>query len=133
MIAVLRIKHLEAGWPFQPESKVNDFRSTYTPHGRIDSLAFISVKYVDAGASMVHKKLAAYYESIGDLQHASKEYLSLAYISPLDVSSFYYAADLAYKADDYVDAIRYLKESPNSDSSLYAQFTLASLYVPKKR
>ena len=132
MIAVIRIKHLEAGWPFQPESKVNDFRTTYIPHGIVDSLAFISVKYVDVSSSAVHKKLAAYYESIGDIRRASKEYLSLAYIYPSDVSSYYYAADLAYKAEDYVNAIRYLNESPNSDTSFYAQFTLASIYTSQK-
>jgi tetratricopeptide (TPR) repeat protein len=88
--------------------------------------------YVDVSSNMVHKKLAAYYESIGDLKHASKEYLSLAYFSPLDVSSYYYAADLAFKAEDYPDAIRYLKESQNSDTSFYAQFTLASIYASQK-
>ena len=132
MIAVLRVKHLKAGWPFQPENKVNDFRATYIPHGIVDSLAFISLKYIDVSPVMVHKKLAAYYESTGDLKHASKEYLSLAYYSPTEVSSYYYAADLAYKAEDYINAIRYLNESPNSDTSLYAQFTLASIYFSQK-
>jgi len=98
----------------------------------IDSLAFVSIMYMDVNSSKVHKKLANYYESIGDLNHASKEYLSLAYISPLDVSSYYYAADLAYKAEDYTNAIRYLKESPHSDTSTYAQFTLASIYAAQK-
>lgn len=132
MIGVIRIKHLKAGWPFQPEATVNNFRETYIPIGIIDSLAFMSVTHVNVNSSMVHKKLAAYYKSIGDLKHASKEYLSLAYISPSDVSSYYYAADLAYKAEDYINAIRYLKESPNSDTSSYAQFTLASIYASQK-
>ena len=131
-IAALRIKHLKAGWPFQSEATVNNFRTTYAPNGMIDSLAFTSIMYMDVNSSMVHKKLADYYESIGDLNHASKEYLSLAYISPFDVSSYYYAADLAYKAEDYTNAIRYLKESPHSDTSIYAQFTLASMYASQK-
>jgi tetratricopeptide (TPR) repeat protein len=132
MIAVIRIKHLKAGWPFQPETSVNNFRTTYIPNGMIDSLAFTILKYVDVSSSMIHKKLAAYYESMGDLKHASKEYLSLAYISPSDVSSYYYAADLAYKAKEYTNAIRYLQESPNADTSSYAQFTLASIYYSQK-
>ncbi len=132
MIAVIRIKHLKAGWPFQPETTVNNFRTTYIPKGMIDSLAFISIMYVDVSSSMVHKKLAAYYESIGDFKRASKEYLSLAYISPSDVASYYYAADLAYKAKEYTNAIRYLQESPNADTSFYAQFTLASIYYSQK-
>jgi tetratricopeptide (TPR) repeat protein len=81
---------------------------------------------------MVHKRLATYYESIGDLKRASKEYLSLAYISPSDVASYYYAADLAYKAKEYTSAIRYLQESPNADTSFYAQFALASIYYSQK-
>ena len=132
MIAVLRIKHLKAGWPFQPEATVNNFRATYMPIGIIDSLAFMSVTHIDVNASMVHKKLAAYYKSIGDFKHASKEYAALAYISPLDISSYYYAADLAYKAKEYTDAIHYLRESPNADTSFYAQFTLASIYYSQK-
>ncbi|MCX6122054.1 MAG: hypothetical protein NTX44_10630 [Ignavibacteriales bacterium] len=132
MIAVLRIKHLKAGWPFQPETTVNNFRATYKPHGMIDSLAFASIMYMDVNPSKVHKKLADYYESIGDLSRASKEYLSLAYISPSDISSYYYAADLAYKAKEYTNAIRYLQESPSADTNFYAQLTLASIYYSQK-
>lgn len=132
MIAVVRIKHLKAGWPFQPETAVNNFRNTYTPHGMVDSLAFMTIQYVDVSPSMVHKKLASYYESAGDFEHASKEYLALANLSPLDVSSYYYAADLAVRARDTSDAIRYLRESPGSDTSSYAQYTLASFYYSQK-
>ena len=128
MIAVVRIKHLKSGWPFQPETTVNSFRSTYIPQGIIDSLAFVSVEYLDVTPVIVHKKLAAYYQSIGDLRRASKEYFSLAYRSPSDASSFYYAADFAYKAGDYTNAARYLRESPHADTSSFAQFTLASIY-----
>ena len=128
MIAVVRIKHLKAGWPFQPESTVNNFRTTYTPNGMIDSLAFVSVEYVDVTPVMVHKNLAAYYESVGNLLGASKEYFSLAYRSPTEASSFYYAADLANKAGDYASAVRCLEESPSVDTSSFAQFSLASIY-----
>ncbi len=133
MIAVVRIKHLKAGWPFKPENTVNNFRNTYEPKGIIDSLAFMTIKYVDVSPIVAHKKLAAYYESVGDLNHASREYLSLAYSSPLDISSYYFAADLAFKAQDYADAIRYLRESPGSDTSSYAQFTIASIYSTQKK
>lgn len=129
MIAVIRLNHLKAGWPFQSETTVNNFLFTYTPNGVIDSLAFISVKYEDVSSDLAHRKLAAYYESTGDFKRASREYLSLAYISPLDVSSYYYAADRAYKAGDYTSTIRYLKELPYPDTSSYVQFTLASIYA----
>jgi tetratricopeptide (TPR) repeat protein len=89
--------------------------------------------YENFSSGAAHKELAAYYESIGDLKHASKEYLALAYSSPMNVSSYYYAADLAYKTNDYTDVIRYLKESPNSDTSAYAQFTLASIYSSQNK
>lgn len=46
--------------------------------------------------------------------------------------AFYYAADLASKANDYTDAIRCLKESPNPDTSSHTQFILASLYLTKR-
>ncbi len=132
MIAILRLKQLKAGWPFQPENTINNFRTTYRPNGIIDSLAFISVEDANISSSMVHEKLAAYYKSTGDLKHAAGEYLALAYFSPSDASSYYYAADLAYEAREYSDAIRYLHESPNADTSSYAQFTLASVYYSQK-
>jgi tetratricopeptide (TPR) repeat protein/lysophospholipase L1-like esterase len=132
MIAVIRIKHLKAGWPFQSETTINNFRTTYIPDGMIDSLAFTSIKYIDVTSSMLHKKLATYYESNGDFKRASKEYLSLAYIFPSDVSSYYYAADLAVKAKEYSNAIRYLQESPNADTSSYVQLSLASIYYSQK-
>jgi tetratricopeptide (TPR) repeat protein/lysophospholipase L1-like esterase len=128
MIACIRIRHLKAGWPFQPDTTINNFFYTYTPVGVTDSLAFLRVKFENVSSEMAHKKMAAYYEAKGDLLRASKEYLSIAYTSPTDVSSYYYAADLAVKAGDYPDAIRYIKESPNADTSFYAQFTLASIY-----
>jgi tetratricopeptide (TPR) repeat protein len=132
MIAVVRIKHLNAGWPFQSETTVNNFRATYRPVGLIDSLAFMTVQYMDVTPSTVHKKLAAYYETRGDFKHASKEYFSMAYISPFDISSYYYAADLASKAKQFNDAIRYLQESPHADTSAYAQLMLASIYYSQK-
>jgi tetratricopeptide (TPR) repeat protein len=132
MIADIRIRHLKAGWPYQPESTVNAFRSTYTPHGTIDSLAFVSVIYKNKNSITGHEILATYYQSLGDFKKASKEYLSIAYILPMDISSYYYAADLAFKADDYEAAIRYLRESPGSDTSSYAQFMLATIYFSQK-
>ncbi|HUI29549.1 MAG TPA: hypothetical protein VLX91_04995 [Candidatus Acidoferrales bacterium] len=132
LIAHLRIEHLKAGWPFQPESTANNFRNTYIPHGIIDSLAFMTIQYANINSITAHKKLAAYYESIGDPERASKEYFAIAYTAPLDVSSYYYASSLAVKASDFTNAIRYLKESPGSDTSSYAQFTLASIYSSQK-
>jgi len=95
-------------------------------------LAFMTIQYIDVTPTMVHKKLATYYESIGDYELASKEYLAIAYSSPSAISSYYYAADLAVKAGDSTNAVRYLKESPGSDTSSYAQFTLAAIYSSQK-
>jgi tetratricopeptide (TPR) repeat protein len=133
MIADIRIKHLKAGWPFQPDSTVNLFRSSYKPHGIVDSLAYMAVMYGNMNATMGHKKLATYYQSLGDLKRASKEYLSIAYISPLDVSSYYYASDLAFKAKEYESAIRYLHESPYPDTSSYVQYMLATIYYSQNK
>lgn len=127
-IAALRVAQLKAGWPFKPETTINNFIYEYKPHGMIDSLALMNVRYQNITLEMVHKELAAYYESVGDLKRASKEYLSLAYAIPINISFFYQAADLAYKSQDYDNAIRYLKESSSTDTSSFAQYTLASIY-----
>lgn len=133
MVADLRIKHLKAGWPFKPDTTINNFIYTYKPKGIIDSLAFMTVKYNNVSIEKVHKDLAEYYNSKGDLKRASKEYLSLAYLSPQNASYYYFAADLAYKAKDYDNTIRILKETPNSDTNTYALFTLSSVYFSQKK
>jgi len=133
MIAYLRIKNLKSGWPFQPDTTVNNFIFTYKPNGIVDSLAFMAIKYDDVSIDRVHKDLAAYYKSTGDLKHASKEYLSLAYIYPHRASYFYFAADLAYKANDFDNAVQILNESPNPDTNAFAQLTLASIYFSRQK
>ncbi len=132
MIAVIRIKRLKAGWPFQPETTVNNFFFTYTPNGIVDSLAFMSVRYDNVSSEIAHKQLAEYYESFADFKRASKEYLSIAYSNPSNALAFYYASDFAAKSHDDTNAIRYLRESPNPDTSSHVQFILASLYLSQR-
>ena len=129
MIADIRIKHLKAGWPFKHINTINNFIFNYIPKGIIDSLAFLTEKYDNVSIEKVHKDLAEYYRSVGDLKHASKEYLSLAYTYPFNASYFYFAADFANKAKDFNNAIRILWESPFPKSSIYAQYNLASIYL----
>ena len=133
MIAVLRIKHLKSGWPFKPDTTVNNFLFTYTPNNIIDSLAFMRVKYDNVTSEMVHRQLAHYYESRNEFGRASKEYLSIAYSVPSYAAAFYFAADFAFKGKEYANAIRYFKESPSPDTSSYVQFTLASYYYTQKQ
>lgn len=132
-IAAIQVQHLKSGWPFQPETTVNNFLFTYTPQGIIDSLAFLRVKYDNVSSEKVHKQLAEYYMENGDFKKASKEYLAAAYAFPMQTSAYYYAADCAAKAGDFENAIRYLTESPHSDTSSYVQTTLASLFLSQKK
>ena len=132
MIGVLGIKHLKAGWPFKPENTINNFKFTYQPNGIVDSLAFSTIKYNDVSFEKVHKDLAEYYNLNEDLKSASKEYLALAYAFPMNASYFYYAAEYANKAKDYDNAIRILNESLNPDSSIYVNYTIASIYFSEK-
>jgi tetratricopeptide (TPR) repeat protein/lysophospholipase L1-like esterase len=132
-IADLRIKHLKAGWPFKPETTINNFIFEYKPKNTIDSLAFLTIKYDDVSIERLHKDLAAYFNSIGDLKRSSKEYLSLACTYPINSSYYYHAADFSYKAKDYDNAIRIFKESPFADTSNYAQYTLASIYFIQQK
>ena len=93
----------------------------------------MAVKYDNVSLDRVHKDLAAYYKSIGDLKRASREYLSLAYTYSHNASYYYFAADLAYKANDFDNAIRILKESPYPDTSAFVQITLASIYFAQQK
>jgi len=132
-IAYLRVQNLKSGWPFKPDTTVNNFIFTYKPKGKIDSLAFLALKYSNISVEKVHKDLAEYFKSIGDLKRASKEYLSLAYLHPFNSSYYHYAADLASKTKDYDNAIRILEDSPFPDTSAFAQFNLASIYFSSEK
>ncbi|HVO73628.1 MAG TPA: hypothetical protein VMT35_06370, partial [Ignavibacteriaceae bacterium] len=131
-IADLRIQHLKSGWPFKADTIVNSFISTYKPKGIVDSLAFLTIKYGNISLEKLHKALAKYYVSAGELKRASKEYLSLAYLFPTNKSYYYFSADYAYKAKDYDNAIRVIKISPDFKENAYALFNLSTMYLSKK-
>jgi tetratricopeptide (TPR) repeat protein len=52
---------------------------------------------------------------------------------PMKASYYYYAADLAYKANDYENTLKILNQSPNSDTNSYTQMTIASIYFSQKK
>jgi tetratricopeptide (TPR) repeat protein len=93
----------------------------------------MTVKYDDVSSERVHKELTEYYKSKGELNKASTEYLAIAYLYPLNTSYYYYAADLAYKANDYENTLIILNQSPNPDSSSFAQMTFASIFYSQKK
>ena len=113
LAADLLIKKLLAGWPFQPDTVVNQFRFTYHPVSYIDSMAFMCIKYNNVSVTGQHIALAKKYETEGRFNDAFKEYFALIKSEPHKSSYYYDAADLLLKSNEPLRAASVLESMPN--------------------
>jgi tetratricopeptide (TPR) repeat protein len=131
-IADLRIKHLKSGWPFQPPGTVNNFRFSYVPHGFIDSLAFLTLKYNDITTAQMHQSLGEFYASKGEYRKAYKEYYALVLTYPFAKSYSYKCAQYLDLAKEYRNEVRVLQGMPAYETDLYAQLQCGRVFLELK-
>jgi tetratricopeptide (TPR) repeat protein len=128
LVADLLAKKLMAGWPFQPDTVVNQFRFTYQPVSYIDSMAFMCIKYNDVFLYNQHKEVAKKYEQLGQFNEAFREYFSLIKSNPHESSLYYTSADLLLKANNPVKAISVLKMRPGFASDFNTLVKISQCY-----
>lgn len=133
--ADITIKHLTAGWPFQPDTVKNEFLFTYKPQTLIDSLALICVKYDNVDLTFAHQELARYYEKNGQFEKAFNEYLALVYTYPYNLN--YYITGVQFANLSHNDSLsRVILESMPKvmlDSSFFALTKLGKIALKEKR
>jgi tetratricopeptide (TPR) repeat protein len=129
LVADLRIQHLKAGWPFQPPETINNFRFTYEPHGFVDSLAFLTLKYNDITTAQTHQNLGTVYSSRGDYYKAFKEYYALVMTYPFTKSYYYKSAQYLDLAKDCKTEVKIFQSMPDYETDPYALFQCGKIFL----
>jgi len=124
----ISVMALESGWPFKPETVVNDFIFRYRPHSILDSLAFLAVKYDNINPFKIHSEMADYYTKTGDFERAFNEYLAMIHIFPFMTKTYFQAYKYAsiLRNDSLVKLL--FMPMPQRDSNYFALTRLASVF-----
>jgi tetratricopeptide (TPR) repeat protein len=128
LVADLTIKKLKSGWPFKPDSVVNQFKFTYKPTSVIDSIAFMCVKFANVSTDEKHRELINAYIKIGDKQKAFNEYFSLIKSTPYNVELYYEALKLLMDLNDYKKALYLLNSMPNKEKVFFVNLQIGKIH-----
>jgi tetratricopeptide (TPR) repeat protein len=119
-------------WPFVPFSRQQDYRGTYKPADRLDSLAFNvargGLKYPQAKLD-----LARYYESRNQIDSALAEYDGLIRDLPRSELPARYAATMLLKVNQTDRAVSYLEKSYLVRPTASTAFTLGVIALRAKQ
>lgn len=128
LVADLLVKKLMAGWPFQPETMVNQFRFTYQPVSFEDSMAFMCIKYNNITVYSQHIELAKHFASLGQYHQAFQEYYALIKSEPHELSLYFEAANFLIKAEEPLQAAVILQTSPNIANNFNGLIKIGQCY-----
>ncbi len=126
--ADLSIKALKAGWPFQPDTVVNQFIYTYKPVSMVDSISHMCVLYDNVSIGDKHRDLAKIYLDMGNKRKAFNEYYALIKINPYNTFLYYEALKLLDELNDYPKALALLLSMPNRDTDFFINLQIGLLY-----
>lgn len=132
LAADLTIKILKSDVPFQNHNSVDSFRASFKPKSVEDSLAFLSVSYVNKRLDRMHRDLAIYYSLKGNYLKAYKEYYSLIKWYPYDNPLYFKAYFYLLAAKEYAKATELLGSMPDVDNAFEALFLLGNQYYNLK-
>jgi tetratricopeptide (TPR) repeat protein len=128
LVAGLSIKKLKAGWPFQPESVVNNFKLSYKPDSFLDSIALMCIKYENVHIADKHIDLARYYALSGENIKAFNEIYSLIKTYPFYTQYYLQAAEYLYNAGDYENVRRLLLSVPYPRNDFLSLLNIGKMY-----
>ncbi|NIU23293.1 tetratricopeptide repeat protein [candidate division KSB1 bacterium] len=128
--ADLRIKILKGNWPFKPKSVPNRALIDYEPRTKADSIA-LKVWIEDINLERGHVQLAEHYEKLGQFDKAYKEYKSLIYITPHNVSPYLRAAHMLIKARKLNAALPYLRKSLELEDTAFANKWIGQILLDR--
>jgi tetratricopeptide (TPR) repeat protein len=128
LVAGLSVKKLKSGWPFQPESVVNNFKLTYKPSSFLDSIALMCIKYENVHISDKHLDLARYYASTGDNIKAFNELYSLIKTYPFNIQYYLQAADYLLNVDKKENVSWLLLSIPYPQNDFLTLLDIGKMY-----
>ncbi len=130
-IAYHEVRTVTTRWPFVPFSKQQDYRGTYTPTDKTDSLAFMvsrgGRKWAEAKAD-----LASYFESMGKIDDAVGEYDGLIRNFPQSERPLSLAAHALLSVNETDRAIPYLERAMQVGPTAYTSYALGVIALRKK-
>jgi tetratricopeptide (TPR) repeat protein/lysophospholipase L1-like esterase len=133
LVGLHRVTNLSYHWPFKEETgEFIDYRVIYKPSSTIDSLAFNVMVSKEESMTDAHQKLAKIHEKSGNIEDASREYLSVALINPYWPANFRKVGDLMLYSRDLPNAQKYYSRSLEyGEESFYAHFRLGEIFLIK--
>jgi tetratricopeptide (TPR) repeat protein len=132
LLAHHRIANLKTHWPFVPiETGEKDYRLTYSPVSKLDSIAFSAMK--DPGKSLFDMRLslAREYEAQGNLAAAYGEYEAMLRTNPYLAVNYRDAASALIQLGDLPLALNYFKKSLEYEPSFYALYRMGEICLIK--
>ena len=129
MRADILVHKLKAGWPFKPDTVVNNFMNEYKPGNVTDSLAYQSVRYEEINLVSAHKKMAQYYLARNDAGKAYREYVSILTIDPFNLKNHIEAGDILFQAGMNEKALEVYTASLNISRDIYVMSRIAEIYA----
>lgn len=126
------VSNLLTYWPFvSSHTRVNDYRLVYRPKSKMDSLAFRVFVNPKTDITQVRLQLAQEYEQAGNLPAAYGEHEAILRTNPYVAINYRDAATLLIKLGDLPRALKYFEKSLEFESSFYANFRIAEIYLIK--
>ena len=126
------IANLMTHWPFAPfDSETADYRLSYRPVSKLDSIAFLSMADPNHLLSDMRLDLAKDYEARGMHEAAYREYESLLRTNPYRAINYRDAASSLIHLGDLPLALEYFQESTKYKASFYASYRMGEIYLIK--
>jgi tetratricopeptide (TPR) repeat protein len=109
----LLIRHLKAGWPFQPKTAENNVLKNFKPQSLIDTLVE-RIIYDEMNLAQAHMQLARHYRHSNNLPKAEREYRALFQILNEDDMVYCNRADILIAHKEHEEALRLLYQAVES-------------------
>lgn len=131
-IALHEVKTITTRWPFVSVASQQDYRGTYTPTDRTDSLAFM----VSRGGltwTAAKSQLAEYYANVGEVEKSIREYEGLIRNFPHSEPPLSLAAKVLFAAGRSEQALPYLERAFSIQPTGYNSFALGVIYLRSRK
>jgi tetratricopeptide (TPR) repeat protein len=124
----LNVQKIKSGWPFRPESEVNNFITQYKPKNLVDSVAYQAVRYSDITPVAAHKLLAKIYVAHNAPEKAVKEYMASLKIEPYNIENYTDAGNLLFQTGKYDQALEIWNQALKIDRDIYILSMIGETY-----
>ncbi|MFC2089761.1 hypothetical protein ACFLT1_03215 [Bacteroidota bacterium] len=126
------VANLTSHWPFVPlEKDGGDYRLSYHPVSRIDSIAFEIFRNPEITMEDKRLELAEEYDALGAYYKAYKEYEAMLRTNPYLAINYRDAGSAALKLRDLPLSLKYYEKSLEYEKSFFARYRIGEIYIIK--